>query len=53
MNQTLTKAVDGMMPYEAAFRSKPNLKDVHEWGEKVWVRIEGGNKLGGCVHEGK
>ena len=26
---------------------------MHEWGEKVWVRIEGGDKLGGHVHEGK
>ena len=37
MNRTSTKAVDGMTPYEAAFRRKPNLKDVREWGEKVWV----------------
>jgi Reverse transcriptase (RNA-dependent DNA polymerase) len=26
---------------------------MREWGEKVWVRIEGGNKLGGHVHEGR
>ena len=42
-----------MMLYEAAFRRKPNLKDVREWREKVWVRIEGGDKLGGRVREGK
>ena len=53
MNQTSTQAVDGMTPYEAAFGMKPNLKDVHEWGEKIWVRIEGGDKLGGHVCEGK
>ncbi|KAF8797586.1 hypothetical protein BYT27DRAFT_7009362, partial [Phlegmacium glaucopus] len=40
-------------PYEAAFGKKPNLQEVHEWGEKVWVRIEGGNKLGGRVCEGR
>ena len=53
MNQTSTKAVEGMTPYEAAFGKKPNLRDVHEWGEKVWVRVEGGNKLGGRVREGR
>jgi hypothetical protein len=26
---------------------------VHKWGEKVYVRIEGGTKLGGRVREGK
>ena len=36
-----------------AFRRKPNLKDVREWGEKVWVRVEGGDKLGGRVREGR
>ena len=42
-----------MSPYEAAFGRKPNLKDVREWGGKVWVRIEGGDKLGGRVREGR
>jgi hypothetical protein len=49
MNRTLTKAVNGMTPYEATFSKKPDLREVHEWGEKVWVRTEGGNKLGGRV----
>ena len=26
---------------------------VREWGDKVWVRVEGGNKLGGQVREGQ
>ena len=52
MNRTSTKAVDGMTPYKAAFSKKPNLQEVREWGEKVWVRIKGGDKLGGHVHEG-
>jgi hypothetical protein len=39
--------------FEAAFGKKPNLKGVCEWGEKVYVRIEGGTKLGGRVTEGK
>ena len=49
LNRTMTKAVEGMTPFEVAFRKKPDLKNVHEWGEKVYVRIEGGTKLGGRV----
>ena len=47
-------AVIGMTPYEAAFGKKPDLSDVREWGDKVWVRLEvKGNKLGGRVREGQ
>jgi hypothetical protein len=53
MNRTSTKAVSNMTPYEAAFGKKPNLHDVREWGEKVWVRVEAGDKLGGRVREGR
>jgi hypothetical protein len=53
MNQTPTKAMHGKTSYEAAFGKKPDLSEVEEWGEKVWVRIEGGNKLGGRVREGQ
>jgi len=52
MNRMMTKAVNGMTPYEAVFRRKPDLWNVHEWGKKVWVWIEGSDKLGGHVHEG-
>ena len=45
----MTKAVEGMMLFEVAFGKKPDLKNVCEWGEKVYVRIEGGTKLGGRV----
>ena len=48
-----TKAVEGMTPYEAAFGKKSNLKGLRKWGEKMWVRVEGGNKLGGRVREGR
>ena len=34
------KAVRGTTPYEAAFGKKPDLSDVREWGEKVWVHLE-------------
>ena len=47
------KAVSGKTPYEAAFGKKPDLSDVREWGDKVWVWIEGGDKLGGRVREGR
>ena len=53
LNRTMTKAVEGMTPFEAAFGKKPDLKKVHEWGEKVYVRIEAGTKLGGRVREGR
>ena len=53
MNRTSTKAVDGKTLFEVTFGKKPNLRDVCEWGETMWVRIEGGNKLGGRVHEGR
>ena len=53
LNRTTTKAVDGMTPLEAAFGKKPDLKGVREWGEWVYVRIEGGTKLGGRVREGR
>jgi len=49
MNCTSTKAVDGKTPFEATFGKKPDLRNVCEWGKTVWVRIEGGNKLGHCV----
>ncbi|KAF8230914.1 hypothetical protein L208DRAFT_1137823, partial [Tricholoma matsutake] len=40
-------------PYEAAFGKKPDLSQVCKWGKKVWVWIESGDKLGGCVREGR
>ena len=53
LNRTMTKAVEGMTPYEAAFGKKPDLREVQEWGEKVYVRLEKkGLKLGGRVREG-
>ena len=52
LNQTTTKAVEGMTPFKATFGKKPDLRKVCGWGEKVFVRIEGGTKLGGRVCEG-
>ena len=42
LNRTMTKAVEGMTPFESAFGKQPDLKKVCEWGEKVYVRVEGG-----------
>ena len=53
LNRTTTKAVIEKTPFEAAFNKKPNLCEVREWGGKVWVRTEGGSKLGGRVQEGR
>ena len=52
MNCTSTKAVDGKTLFEATFGKNLDLRDIHEWGEIVWIQIESGTKLGGCVHEG-
>ncbi|KAF8799045.1 hypothetical protein BYT27DRAFT_7319986, partial [Phlegmacium glaucopus] len=53
MNRTPTKAIQGKTPFEAAFGKKSDLSKVREWGEKVWVRLETGDKLGGRVREGR
>jgi len=53
LNRTSTKAVEGMTPYEAAFGKKPDLAGIRDWGEKVYVRTESGNKLGGRVRLGR
>jgi hypothetical protein len=48
-----TRVVDGMTPYEAVFERKPDLRDVRDWGEVLWVRVKGGGKLGGRVREAR
>ncbi|KAJ3991967.1 copia protein [Lentinula boryana] len=53
LNRTSTKSLDGKTPLEAATGKKPDLQDLREWGDKVWVRLEKGNKLGGRVREGQ
>jgi len=51
-NHTPTKALDGATPLEVATGKIPDLSCVHPWGSRVWVRTEGGDKLGGRVVEG-
>ena len=36
-NQSPTKALDGMTPYEALYGKKPSLKGAREWGSLCWV----------------
>ena len=51
-NRTPTKVLDGATPLEAATGKVPDLSRVRPWGSHVWVRVEAGDKLGGCVVEG-
>ncbi|GBE85505.1 hypothetical protein SCP_0800220 [Sparassis crispa] len=44
-NRTSTRALDGKTPYEARYGKLPDLHDLHEFGAKVWVRIEDADKL--------
>ena len=51
-NQALTCAIEGMTPFKALTQMKPNLSPVCEWGDKCWVQLEKGDKLGGRVCKG-
>ncbi|THH07674.1 hypothetical protein EW146_g9241 [Bondarzewia mesenterica] len=51
-NRTATKAVNGMMPFEAVTGQKPNLRSVREWGSTVWVHDTTGLKLEPRAKEG-
>ncbi|KAE9401134.1 copia protein, partial [Gymnopus androsaceus JB14] len=53
LNCTLTNSLGGKTPLEAVTRKKPDLRGLHEWGDKVWVHLEKGDKLGGRVKEGQ
>nr|GAT43053.1 polyprotein [Mycena chlorophos] len=51
-NRTLTKAVGGKTPYEVFTGKKPDLRDLHEWGCKLFVHVEG-SKLDGRARSGR
>jgi len=51
-NHTLTRALPGTTPYEAAAGSKPDLSMVCEWGAVVWVHDPTGSKLDPQACEG-
>ena len=50
-NQTSTKALDKVIPYEALTRQKPNLAVACKWGQKVWVHDPTNSKLNGRARE--
>lgn len=51
-NHTSTKALDGRTPYEAVNRRPPDLRDLPEWGCKVWVHDDKTGKVGVRAKEG-
>jgi hypothetical protein len=44
-NRTSTKALGNVTPYERLYGEKPNLANVPEWGQNVWVYNPQGSKL--------
>jgi len=44
-NRTSTKALGNVTPYERLYGRKPNLANVPEWGQTVWVHNPTGSKL--------
>ena len=52
-NRMPTKALDGGTPLKAATGQKPDVSRACVWGSRIWVHVEGGMKLGGCVVEGR
>jgi hypothetical protein len=53
MNWTPTRALNDMMPFKAATGSKPNIAGICKWGEKVWIQVEKGDKLGSHICPGQ
>ncbi|GBE86172.1 hypothetical protein SCP_0900490 [Sparassis crispa] len=52
-NRTSTRALDGKTPFEVRYGHLPDLGDLHEFGAKVWVRIENAGKLDSKAREGR
>ena len=46
-NRTLTKALNGITPYEVFYGRKLNLAGLHKFGDKVWVHTTTSLKLDG------
>jgi hypothetical protein len=44
-NRASTRALGNMTPYERLYGQKPNLANVPEWGQNVWVYKPAGFKL--------
>jgi transposase InsO family protein len=52
-NRTSTRALGGRTPYEVFHNSKPDLRDIHEWGCKVSVHVDDNGKLDGRARDGR
>jgi len=48
-----TCALDSKMPFEALYRTPPDLLEAHLWGCKAWVHNDTGSKLSICTCEGQ
>ena len=47
-NRTLTRALpERKTPYEMLYNKKPDMKELHEWENEVWVHTLDGTKLDG------
>lgn len=44
--------LDNRMPFEALYRTPPDLLGARLWGCKVWVHNDSGSKLDVCAYEG-
>ena len=44
-NRTSTKALGSVTPYERLYNEKPNLANMPEWGQQVWIYNPSGGKL--------
>jgi hypothetical protein len=44
-NCTSTHAIGNTTPYEKLYGSKPDLGNVPEWGQRIWVHSDHGSKL--------
>ena len=52
-NRTGLRSLAGTTPYEKVHSTKPDLSNLHEWGCRVWVKIEGRSKLNAQADEGR
>ena len=51
-NRTTTHALSGKTPYEALYRVKPDMSNIHLWGSRVWVHDLTAGKLDPRGREG-
>ena len=51
-NRTATRALDNKTPFEALYRTTPDLSDIQLWGCKVWVHDDKWSKLDTRTCEG-